>query len=198
VGSSIGRELSLFVVAMLGGGFCAGCSVGVGEGYADGFLTDPECGLAEDAYSLGPTFFGGEVLDVGDQFAIQVQRGGNLEGTSDGLRILVAGAADVSNGMLGLPFDLAAADPAVRMSLYLNETCPIGFEHEPTRLSAVGGTIVFDSIYAPMVDDQALETSARFSAVRFVDPSRPEERHAELDGSFRFNFNRGRPAQRYP
>ncbi len=84
------------------------------------------------------------------------------------------------------------------MSLYLNETCPIGFEHEPPRLSAVAGTIVFDSIYAPMVDDQALETSARFSAVRFVDPSRPEERHAELDGLFRFNFNRGRPAQRYP
>ncbi len=75
MGSSLGPELSLFVAAVL----CAGCSVGVGEGYADGFVTDPECGLAEDAYSLGPTFFGGEVLDVGDQFTIQVQRGGNLE-----------------------------------------------------------------------------------------------------------------------
>jgi hypothetical protein len=176
----------------------SGCSVGVGEGYADGFVTDPECELAEEAYALRPSFFGAELLDVHDQLTIQMQRGGNLEGMSDGIYLLVRGTTAVQTGMLGRPLDLAAEDPDVRMSFYLNETCPVDYEHEPTRLEAVSGVVVFDAIYAPEVDDRELEIGGRFSTVSFADPLRPEERHAELEGSFRFNYNRGRPAQRYP
>jgi hypothetical protein len=176
---------------MLGLGMA--CSVGVGEGSVEGMVTAPGCDLENEPYSLLPTFFGGEVLDVDDQLEIRIQRGGNLEGFSDGVRILVKDPTTLRESMLGAAIPLSAEGP-VDVNLYLNETCPVEFDRVPINLEAVSGSITFTSLYAPEVSTDDVVIEATFDGTF----AGAEGWSATLAGQFRFLFNRGRPAQRYP
>ncbi|MCA9617228.1 MAG: hypothetical protein H6722_23780 [Sandaracinus sp.] len=171
-----------------------GCSVGVGEGELTGVITDPVCGLEGAAVDVGPNFFVAD--DDRDGVVIRVQKGGDFLVLSDGLSIAVADAAR-EVGRLGTPVEVGP-EGDVRMTFHYNHTCGFDRDRSATVLTAVEGTITFDALWAPEVDGDQLESSASFSGVRFVDLARPDERFAVLDGWFRFFFNRGRPAQRYP
>lgn len=171
-----------------------GCSVGHGDGEITGTAALGGC-RSEGEYVLGPTgFFADRVQHL---LSIRVQRGSDDEFRSDGLAVLVLDANAVARDALGRDLDLAAdAGRWVELTAYFNETCPPGRDQIPSVLSAVGGRIRFDSIYAPDVDS-GVRILAFLSDVRFEDPLRPD-RWAVLSGFFDFLYVRGRPAQRYP
>jgi hypothetical protein len=160
----------------------------------------PQCELLDEPYSLQPSFWGGELV-VDDQLEIRMQRSGALESASDGIRILVRDPTRVKRELIGTPIDLATLDPfqpAVRMSLYLNETCPVEFTRIPVNYESISGSVTFAAIYAPEVDDQDFRITMTFENVRFEADMRSEDHFAVMDGDMDFLFNRGRPAQRYP
>jgi len=175
----------------------AGCSVGNGSGSVTGIVNAPSCDLSAASYDLEPTFFGAQ--PVLDHLEIRVQRGSDLDIRSDGILILVQDPDEIRESLLGAPITLGSEfDSAVRMSLYLGETCPVERSENPVNYEAESGTIVFDNMYAPSVDEEDVEIAARFTDARLVDRSDPDTRNATLNGEFRFLYTRGRPAQRYP
>lgn len=170
-----------------------GCSVGVGTGEVTGTVTAPQCGL-EGAYSLNPDFFSASPFE--EQLSIRLQKGGDFGLESDGISILVLDAT-LESSRLGTPIEVSEApESPVTMSLYLNESCPPDRDELPVYLQATEGTITFDQIYAPEVDEDQRQTSGRFTGVVFSDGR--GERMASLDGEFRFLFERGRPGQPFP
>jgi len=201
VAASSFERVSLLLVLLVS----FGCSAGVGEGDVVGNVWAPACGLAGDAYEMRSNFFSADPTH--DFLDIRVQRGSDFEDVSDGMAVSVRAASEVA-AILGTPIALedplelprAQPDerPLVAMSVYLNRTCPIGAHRFPVAYQAVTGEITFTAIYAPELPGSALEVTAAFSDVRFVDPSTPETRYAILSGNFSFIFNRGRPAQRFP
>ncbi|MEM9191806.1 MAG: hypothetical protein AAGF12_21725 [Myxococcota bacterium] len=175
-----------------------GCSLGAGDGEVLGTVTAPECELNNHAYNLEPTFFAAEPV-ISDGLEIRIQHGSDLEIKSDGVLILVEPVSDVKLTRLGRPLEVADMPEAtVKMALFMNETCPPVREDKPVHFEAVSGSIVFDNIYAENVSEDDVEVSGRFTDVHLVDPDEPDTRFADLNGSFRFFFNRGRPAQRFP
>lgn len=174
----------------------AACSVGDGVGEAKGAIDAPACGLS-GAFDLDPDFFGAEFFEHG--LTITLQRGGDYQVDSDGMLIDVPDIAEV-NRHLGssLPVryepdaNLAALDEAVRVSLYLNETCS---DDEEVGLVGVRGQVSFVTIGDGRIDE-ADPIEGSFS-VDFAEPSgRGATGH--LEGFFRFRYTRGRPAQRFP
>jgi hypothetical protein len=175
----------------------AGCNVGAGEGAATGIVNAPACELVNASYSLEPSFFGGDIAV--DQLEMRIQRGSDLEGMSDGILLLVRDPSQVRNESLNVPISITGdARDLVQASFFLNETCPPSRSSAPVHFQAISGTITFSAIYAPEVNEDDVETNARFDALRFVDPADPDTSSAELSGFFRFLFTRGRPAQRFP
>ncbi|MEO0321982.1 MAG: hypothetical protein AAF447_03425 [Myxococcota bacterium] len=183
-----------------------GCAVGFGEGSVSGEVTDPECGLDADPYTLRPTFFSAGAVPDEALVSYRIQRGGHFALTSDGLRIDINDPA-VILARLGepIPIDTPASSPdvpgpAMNVTLYLNETCSFrdATGDLATVFPAVEGALVFDSVYAPGVEGSDPRTEGRFTDLRFADPRRPDARFAVLSGSFAFSFERGRPAQPFP
>jgi hypothetical protein len=172
----------------------AACSVGHGEGDIYGRVDVADCDTTA-RYELNPTAFFAQ--DVEDLLRIRVQRGSDLEVRSDGLAVLVSDASRLKREFLGQAIDVAGDDPDVNVSVFLNESCPPGRDRTPVALGAVSGTIRFDAIYAPRVDDDEVQIRAVLENVRFEDP-RNAERSAELSGFFDFLYVRGSPAQRFP
>jgi hypothetical protein len=194
VGSVCARKGALWLLAPLLVALSPGCSVGEGEGAVSGRVSVAGCRTG-DRYDLSPSAFFAQAVE--DLLRIRVQRGGDLEIRSDGLAVLVSDASQLKREHLGADIDVAGDEPRVELSLYLNESCPAGRDRTPVVLSAVSGTIRFDAIYAPEVDDDEVQIKAEFRDVRFEDP-RNEERWAELAGRFDFLYVRGSPAQRFP
>ncbi len=181
----------------MAGLLCAACSVGAGEGEVMGKLSIDSCDLENAAYEMNPSFFGAD--DVEELLEIRLQRGSDRTLVSDGLMILVSDAALVKQERLGQDIDVEVDNTSlVQMGLYLNDTCPSDPNGDQSVFVAVSGSIRFDEIYAPKVDDDDTNISATFSEVRFEDPSDPDQRNATLSGFFEFIFNRGRPAQLFP
>jgi len=180
-------------LAILATGAAGSCSVGHGEGDLSGTLTIPGCHTG--GYELGPTAFFGQAIE--QLLRIRVQRGSDLEVRSDGLAVLVADATQLKREYLNQDINVAASEPRVDLSLYLNESCPPGRDETPVVLPAVGGTIRFESIYAPQVDKDEVQIKAIITDMHFTDP-RNAERSAQLSGSFDFLYVRGSPSQRFP
>lgn len=171
------------------------CSVGHGEGEISGTIQLSGC-RAKGKYDLSPSAF--FAMATEQILRIRVQRGGDLELKSDGIAITVEDASLVKRKYLGETLSLVSTSmPRVDVSLFLNESCPPGRDETPVVLSAVSGSIVFDEIYAPQVNEKEVEISATLDKVRFED-SRDKNRWAELSGDFDFLYVRGGPAQRFP
>lgn len=186
-------------IVLLAGLAVAGCTAGNGEGEASGIVNAPRCGLEGEPFDLSPSFFVADPTDDERVLEIRIQRDSNFEDKADGLAVLVLDANRVKEELLGLPIDFADGDDAlVRMSLYLNERCPVLRDEVPVSYTAVEGTITFVQIYAPDIDDGDKTIAATFDDVLFTDLRDPETRNATMSGAFRFIFNRGRPAQRFP
>ncbi|MGB0678685.1 MAG: hypothetical protein ACPGUV_03380 [Polyangiales bacterium] len=177
------------------------CSVGAGEGEVMGNVSIRDCPKAEGAYDLRPSFFAAEAFE--ETLNIRVQRGSAFPVVSDGLAIFVRDAEAVQQGQLGQALAVSDAPEliegaAVRVTLYLNALCPRERDTNPVVLKAVSGTAIFSAIYAPDVDDDAIDIAAELQDLRFVDSRESALGSAQLSGRFRFPFNRGRPAQAFP
>lgn len=183
------RSLAVLAFAL------AGCSVGHGEGELYGDVTLDDCAL-NSRYELRPTAFFAQTVE--DLLRIRVQRGSDLEVRSDGIAVLVEDASLLKRSYLDRDLDLSSDDaPNIDVSVFLNESCPPGRDRTPVVLSAVSGTIHFEDIYAPEVDDDDVRIHAELTSVVFEDP-RNESRRATLTGYFDFLYTRGSPAQRFP
>jgi predicted deacylase len=181
-------------VWLLGALLFAGCAKGGGEGNAVGQVWAPDCGLDGQPFELNPSFFAMQPSASVEIIDIVVQRGSDLPSFSDGIAVFIAEPEMLKDSMLGTELDFELLESPVEMTLYLNATCP-GLVELPVVYRAVSGTIRFDELYVPWVDNETKETSAVFTNVELVDNQDPEERRARLDGSFRFLFERGMPAQ---
>ena len=131
---------------------------------------------------------------------MRLQHGSDLPVRSDGFWIDVLSSRAVVDLGFGTPIPVATGSrtDAVKVSLYLNASCPVLRHEAPALLEGVGGTITFTQIYDPEADDSEPNIVGTFDAVEFIDPARPTTRHATVSGNFDFIYNRGRPAQRYP
>jgi hypothetical protein len=167
-------------------------------------------------FDLKPTFFGANPYL--DTLTIRIQRGDNIEEVSDGLIVLVKDVSAIRGSELGAPVKVGLPegvsppgvplkenlDPAkVHLSLYLHDTC----HAQNGTLYSTGGTITFASLFSgdPNEDDaEDRLTEANFSAT-FADPrhaspdgSIEEGKTSQVNGWFRFYFERGQPAQPFP
>ncbi|MAQ17044.1 MAG: hypothetical protein CMN30_19905 [Sandaracinus sp.] len=174
------------------------CSVGVGEGEVTGTASVPACDL-DGAFDLDVGFYAADPWE--DQLTIRLQRGGDYAIDTDGVAITILDATTESM-RLGTPIALSPGDASpVTMTLYLNYTCPAMRDDLPVFLEAVEGTLTFDALYAPEVDDTDREIRGHFEDVRFTDTDPPADgqtREVILSGEFSFLFERGRPAQPFP
>jgi len=171
------------------------CSVGHGDGDISGTVAISGCEV-KGRYDLSPTAFFAQATE--QLLRIRVQRGSDLEVRSDGLAVLVEDATLVKREYVGRTLSVSPmATPRIDLSLFLNDSCPPGRDETPVVLAAVSGSIRFDEIYAPQVDEDEVQITAVIENVRFEDP-RNAERWAELSGNFDFLYVRGSPAQRFP
>jgi hypothetical protein len=184
-------ELWVFVLCML---LAAGCTKGSGEGNAIGQVWAPDCGLNGEPFELNPDFFAMQPSASVEIIDIVVQRGSDLQSYTDGISVFIRDPRMLKESMLGTDIDITALLSPVEMTLYLNATCP-GIARIPVVYGAVSGTIRFDELYVPWMDNDTKETVAVFTNVELVDNKDPDERRAVLDGDFRFLFERGLPAQ---
>jgi hypothetical protein len=182
------------IASVLCGWLACGCAKGSGEGDAVGQVWAPDCGLEGEPFELEPTFFAMQPSTSVEIIDIIVQRGSALQIYSDGIAVFIRDPEMLKESMLGTDIDFDLLDSPVEMTLYLNETCP-GLSDIPVVYRAVSGTIRFESLFVPWVDNETRETSAIFTDVELVDTEEPEERRAILSGDFRFLFERGMPPQ---
>lgn len=190
------RRLPVVLLVALG---AVGCAVGDGEGALDGVVTAVDCDLDTRSYALRPTFFGADAFE--NILNIRIQRGSDPQDRSDGVLFQIRDTSGVQADLLGVPIPIEdRPDALLQMGLYLNATCPTDFTglDRPVVLAGDGGTVTFDAIYAPEGRGGGREVEATVSGATLRDPGDPTGRRAEFDGFFRFVFNRGRPAQRYP
>jgi hypothetical protein len=176
-----------------------GCAPGRGEGNLDGVVTLPDCGKSASSYSMRPNYFAAE--DVGrGAIEIRVQRDTDMPKFSDGLSLTVTDTEEVRARWLNQPIDISAQfQGLISASVYFNATCEVDLlDSKPLlpALQALQGQIVFQSIYVPDTKDTRIEFE--LLATRFADINEPSERHATLQGQVSFEYERGRPAQRFP
>jgi len=172
----------------------AGCAKGSGEGNAIGQVWAPECGLDGQPFELNPDFFAMQPSGSVEIIDIVVQRGSDLWSFSDGISVFIRDPEVLKESMLGTEISFEGLAAPVEMTLYLNATCP-GLARLPVVYAAASGTIRFEELYVPWVDNDTEETVAAFTDVELVDNKDPDERRAILNGDFRFLFERGLPTQ---
>jgi len=167
------------------------CEVGSGEGEAKGTVQIPACNLDGD-YDLDPDYFAAEAFE--ESLVIRMQHGGDYLQYADGL---VFGVRDrlVVADTLGTAIEIVAPDPGdrdaepplVRASFYLAKSC-----EETPGLTGTSGSVTFTSIYTSDTDRIAATFDIHFEDIVGGAAT------ADLSGSFDFDYERGRPAQRYP
>ena len=185
------HELGALVLCGL---LAVGCAKGSGEGSAVGQVWAPDCGLEGAPFVLNPGYFAMQPSTSVEIIDITIQRGSDLPSFSDGIAVFIRDPELLKETMLGTEIELGGLAPPVEMTLYLNATCP-GFSRIPVFYAAVSGTIRFDQLYVPWLNNDTRETVAVFTNVELVDNKDPLERRAVLDGDFSFLFEVGRPLQ---
>lgn len=167
--------------------------MGEGEGEIDGQIALKDCNK-QGTYHLDPNFFSAEPRE--ERLDILLQHGSDLQIRSDGMFIYIDDASALQNDMLEQP--LTVDDGLWEAVLFLNETCPVERRKTPVSLYATSGTITFNAIYAPEEDKDAVSIDAVLDALHFENSETPDDNYADLSGYFRFIYNRGKPAQRFP
>jgi len=190
----------------------AACTTGAGDGRVWGSLYLPGCGVVDENYDMGVTFFAASYFD--NTLQVRLQNGGQDQAVTDGVVIQVRDV-DLIAAAPGQAFEITVEpsieefleqgpeidqpetswDSPARVTLFLNGTCP----GNTLAFTDGAGTITFQSIYQP---DQTKRIKGGFH-LRFIDPrtwESPGEIGAEADlfGEFDFNYSRGAPAQAFP
>jgi len=185
------REHGALVLCLL---LASGCTTGRGEGDVVGQVWAPDCNLIAEPVDLKPNFFAMQPSRAAEIINIVVQRGSDLVSFSDGINVFIRDPALIKESMLGTDIEFQALASPVEMTLYLNARCT-GYARTPVAYAAISGTIRFDQLFVPWMENETKETIAVFSNVLFVDNKDPEQRRAVLDGDFQFLFKAGLPAQ---
>lgn len=185
------RNAIIGVVAL---SLAVGCAKGSGEGDAVGQVWAPDCGLNGEPFELNPDFFAMQPSRSVEIIDIVVQHGSQLQSFSDGIAVFIRDPESLKDSMLGTDIEFQLLNSPVEMTLYLNHTCP-GIARIPVVYTAISGTIRFDALYVPWLENETKETAAIFTDVELVDTSEPERRRAILSGDFTFLFERGLPPQ---
>ena len=180
----------MLILALL----AAGCAKTSGEGNAIGQVWAPDCGLEGADFELNPDYFAMQPSGSVEIIDIVVQRGSDLPSYTDGIAVFIRDPEMVKESMLGTEIEFGGLAPPVEMTLYLNRTCP-GIARIPVVYGAVSGSIRFDELYVPWLDNDTKITSAVFTDVELVDNKAPDTRRAILNGDFTFLFQVGLPAQ---
>lgn len=194
------------------------CTVGEGVGEIRGEVQMPLCGIDDRAFDFAPSFFGGEWY--AGSLTIRIGQGGDLGEFSDELTFRVRDTRYVAEHLnQRIP---VGPDEPVQAVLRLTKRCGRVSITRPSPNGAVeafSGYIQFAAIYrgSPVADAPARLTEVtQFSlGMRDLSPrtdlfaptpsavNAPREpapvapARAELEGSFRFYFASGRPAQRF-
>ncbi len=222
---SFGARRALLLAALLAG--VAGCSTGEGAGWVrSDRLYIEDCW--NGPFDLKPTFFaanpfreeelliriqrGDNTQELSDGLTVHVVDIGRIRDELLGQSIDVGLPPGVTPP--GVPVAADPDPPLVSLALYLHNTCHAEngtvYAVKPDRVAdgvAVSSTITFSSLFSGdpnenIADDRL--TEARFQAV-FADPRDlesdgmvPAEKASIVEGSFRFFFQRGPPAQPFP
>lgn len=193
------------------------CRVGKGEGYLHGCLYYPACdeddfgrpveGCTEDNenYFLDPGFFAAQKLDNGS-LLITIQKDGYWIGESDGLNLLIPEYKKVSEELDEAEFvdkivpprsehgDLPQSE-RYEASYYFLESCSGNY----ASFTGGTGTLRLYSLYRP--NSESEEINGEFDL--YFEDTRPVEEgetapHLVLTGYFKFEYERGVPAQHFP
>ena len=198
-----------------------GCAVGNGEGSVKGSLTIPDCDADLSNYDMNADFFAASVSY--SQLIITIQHGGGSSEYADTVTIAVQDFDAVQQAIVDsgaahkATFDIAAFErppgapvndkpPPVRLSALFRGSCGTQ-RFNPGDVSQVGlvatkGTIEFTSIFHGSV--QSRETNdKRIEGTFHVDVEDPrgwgtKPAKGHLDGTFKFFYQRGGPAQPFP
>jgi len=213
-------RVKLSPALLLACSLASACSLGEGEGdISSSKLIVPGCWNGQ--FQLTPDFFA--AVAYRRTLTIRVQHGGDTEEVSDGAIILVDDVDKIrtqiaaANGMgaefrvalqpslvpPGFPI-VADPDPAlVHLSLYLHRAC----HAQNSTLYAIDGKIKFTSLFDADPNetdaDQKL-TEATFTDIEVGDPrdhppgDETVQNVSHIQGSFKFYFQRGQPAQPFP
>ncbi len=190
------RELGVWSLGVVAALLLASCATGPGEGSAVGQVWAPGCGFDGELFSLDPNFFGMEPSRSVEIIDMRMQRGGDLQNLSDGVSFFIADPEVLKTEMLGVDIELVLLDSPVEMTLYLNRTCPL-LSEIPVVYRSVSGTIRFDELYVPWLENDNRMTTAEFTDVEFVDTADPEIRRAVMSGDISFLVQRGSPPQNF-
>jgi len=172
-----------------------GCAAGQGDGTIEGSFTSSVCDATDRALDIEATFFSMEQTE--ELSEIRIQDGSDFEDRSDGVILMIRDTQELKTARLGEPIDLSNED-LVEVNLYMNESCGPAFSRRPVNFRAYEGVVVFDRVYARDVDADDTEIAGTLMDVRLRADGAPGVEEAALSGWFRFFFNRGRPAQRFP
>jgi hypothetical protein len=194
--SSEARRAGTGIAALLAVA-ASSCNPGAGAGEARGLVTVRDCGLVDAPFDLAPDFFVAEGQRGG--LHVRIQRGSDLPLRSDGLWIDVLSSRALIEAGLGTPVPVASGsrEDAVKVSVYLNDSCPADRGETPVVLEGIGGAVRFSELYDPEADGPPAIVGT-LEDITLVDPAAPDDRRATLSGSFDLLYNRGRPAQRFP
>jgi tRNA-specific 2-thiouridylase len=216
------RSTAAAAVLGLAGAVLAGCSLGDGTGevFSD-HLIAPECW--DDRYDLGPDFFA--AVPFRNTVNFRVQRGSDIQEVSDGVSILVNDVEKIRSEYLGKPIQVSlpagvsppgvpegsqcpaegCPDPTVHVALYLLQSC----HNQNTVLYGLSGTVTFTELFSGDPNEETGAdklTDAKFDVVvgdpreapRSGDDAGEVPDTSQLQGHFRFFFERGQPAQPFP
>jgi hypothetical protein len=191
-----------------------GCSQAEGEGWVKSDKLYIE-NCWNGPFNLEPNFFGANPYQ--NTVSVRVQRGDNLMEVSDGLIVNVDKVGTVRKRLgeeldVGLPVGVSPPGvpvkyqddpPLVHLSLYLNDSC----HEQNSTIYSISGKITFKALFSGDINEDNADdrlTDASFDAV-FADPRHigadgnvDPERTSNVQGWFRFFFQRGQPAQPFP
>ena len=200
------------------------CAIGDGSGrVVSDRLYVKDCW--DGTFDLRPTFFASDPF--GDTQQIRVQRGERMLSVSDGVSFLVNDVTRIRSEQLGQEIDLGLPigvrppgfpvrvtdePPQVSLALYLNDTCHV----QNGSLYSIAGKITFTKLFSGdrnEKDSDARLTEASFTATvadprdatlepgpdgGALEPVYSDDVKSEIEGEFRFLFQRGNPAQPFP
>jgi len=181
-------------VVLLSALLLGSCAKGSCDTQASGQVWAPDCGLDGQDFDLRPDFCAMQPSASVEIIDIVVQHGSDLKTYSDGISVFIRDPEMLKESMLGTEIELGGLGAPVDVTLYLNATCP-GLLDLPVVYGAVSGTIRFEELFVPWIDNDNRETRAIFTNVELVDRQDAEERRALLSGDFSFLFERGMPPQ---
>lgn len=213
--ATVGLCASLVVAA-------SSCSLADGEGevFSDHLIAE---GCWDERYDLRPDFFA--AVPFRNSVQIRVQRGSDIQEVSDGFSILINDIETIRTEHLGVPIPVslpagvsppgvpegsqcggqACPDPTVHVVLYLLQSC----HNQNIVLYGLSGTVTFTELFSgdPNEETGADKLTEATFDVMVGDPRDaplsgegagvvPDQ--SRLEGSFRFFFERGQPAQPFP